>query len=111
AEKLSEEHGFGITISDAPISIGERHFSFKGRIRGKRGEKYIAIPVQTMGYGFIAARSVLYGSRPQDVKWLLNGQAYSSRTSELMCFVGRESPLSLHISKDRLKAWTHQALD
>lgn len=110
-EKLSDEHGLGITISEAPIRLEYRHFNFKGRIKGARGEKVIAVPFESSQYGVITARSVLYGTRASDLKWLVNGQASGPRTGEAACFVGRNPPLSLHISKAQLKEFTHANLE
>lgn len=107
-EKLSEDHGLGITISDAPIRLEDHHFSFKGRIKGGRGEKVIAVPFESREYGVITARSVLYATHAHDLTWLVNGQASGSKTNEAACFVGREPPVSLHISKAQLKEFTHE---
>lgn len=109
-EKISDDHGLGITISDAPIRLEDRHFNFKGRIKGARGEKVIAIPFESFQYGVITARSVLYGTHARDVTWLVNGQASGRRTGEAACFIGRTLPVSLHISKAQLKEWTHENL-
>lgn len=110
-EKISDNHGLGITISDAPIRLEDRHFNFKGRIKGTRGEKVIAVPFECFRYGVITARSVLYGSHEREIAWLVNGQACGRRTGEAACFVGRTPPVSLHISKAQLKEWTHANLD
>jgi hypothetical protein len=110
-EKISDDHGLGITISDAPIRLEDRHFNFKGRIKGTRGEKVIAVPFESFQYGVITARSVLYGTHEREIAWLVNGQACGRRTGEAACFVGRTLPVSLHISKAQLKEWTHENLE
>lgn len=106
-EKLSSEYDLGIVVSDTPINMQTSHLYFKGRIRGTRGEKTVVIPFESTSFGVIRARSVLYGSKPQDVKWLFNGQPSGSRTNELISFVGSSPALSLHTSKERLREWTH----
>lgn len=99
-----------LEIKEGSIKLHERCIEFQGKGERMRKEHHYAIPYATLTWGVISPRSVLHATNPRDLSWMINGQALG-KTSELI-HIGSNSDksISLHASKEMLKAWTHERL-